>query len=343
MSFVTVWRSWRLKVHDILEVGGDAHPAGRIVNGFLVALIIANGIAFTAETVDSVYARWGPQLDAFNTFSVMVFTVEYVLRLWSSVEIPLLHHLPHWRARLKFAMRPMMIIDLLAILPWYIHAVVPIDLRVLRMLRLFRLLKLVRYSPALQTLKRVVAHEWRALLGALLLMMMLLLFAATMIYFLERDAQPQNFGSIPASAWWALETLTTVGYGDVTPITALGKVFGGIVMLFGLCMFCSPRRHHRHGFQSGVGEARIRRDLEHGRARAAVQHPGRCRGGRGHQAALHQDVQGRRLDRHGRRAGRGDVSDRQRRGHGLRGAWTPDPSARGRFLRRDGAARAAAS
>lgn len=76
MSFVTVWRSWRLKVHDILEVGGDAHPAGRIVNGFLVALIIANGIAFTAETVDSVYARWGPQLDAFNTFSVMVFTVE---------------------------------------------------------------------------------------------------------------------------------------------------------------------------------------------------------------------------------------------------------------------------
>ena len=98
----------------------------------------------------------------------------------------------------------------------------------------------MRYSPALQTLKRVVAHEWRALLGALLLMMMLLLFAATMIYFLERDAQPQNFGSIPASAWWALETLTTVGYGDVTPVTPLGKVFGGIVMLFGLCMFALP-------------------------------------------------------------------------------------------------------
>ncbi len=240
MSFVTVWRSWRLKVHDILEVGGDAHPAGRIVNGFLVVMIIANGIAFSAETVNSVYARWGPQLDAFNTFSVIVFTIEYVLRLWSAVEIPLLQHLPHWRARLKFALRPMMIIDLLAILPWYIHAVVPIDLRVLRMLRLFRLLKLVRYSPALQTLKRVVAHEWRALLGALLLMMMLLLFAATMIYFLERDAQPQSFGSIPASAWWALETLTTVGYGDMTPATPLGKVFGGIVMLFGLCMFALP-------------------------------------------------------------------------------------------------------
>jgi voltage-gated potassium channel len=240
MPFKTVWRSWRLKVHDILEVGGDAHPAGRVINAFLVVLIIANGIAFTAETVDSVYVRWGRQLDAFNTFSVVVFSIEYVLRLWSSVEIPLLHRLPHWRARLKFAMRPMMIIDLFAILPWYLYQIVPVDLRVLRVLRLFRLLKLVRYSPALQTLKRVVAHEWRALLGALLLMMMALLFAATTIYFLERDAQPQTFGSIPASAWWALETLTTVGYGDVTPATPLGKMFGGVVMLFGLCMFALP-------------------------------------------------------------------------------------------------------
>lgn len=240
MSFKTVWRSWRVKVHDVLEVGGEAHPMGRVVNGFLVTLIIANGIAFTAETVDSVYVRYGPELDAFNTFSVIVFTIEYVLRLWSSIEIPLLHHLPPWRARLKFAMRPMMIIDLLAILPFYLYQFVPVDLRGLRIVRLFRLLKLVRYSPALQTLKRVVAHEWRALLGALLLMMMLLLFASTIIYFLERDVQPDNFGSIPASAWWALETLTTVGYGDVTPLTPLGKVFGGIVMIFGLGMFALP-------------------------------------------------------------------------------------------------------
>ncbi len=156
----------------------------------------------------------------------------------------------------------------------------------------------MRYSPALQTLKRVVAHEWRALLGALLLMMMLLLFAATTIYFLERDVQPQSFGSIPASAWWALETLTTVGYGDMTPATPLGKVFGGIVMLFGLCMFALPVAIIATGFSQELGAARIRRDLEYGRARAAVQHARRRRGGRGHQVALHQAVQGRRLDRH---------------------------------------------
>jgi voltage-gated potassium channel len=242
MSAKSVWRSWRLKVHDILEVG-DGNPIGRVVNAFLIVLIVANGLAFAAETVNSVYQRWGPELEAFNTFSVMVFTVEYVLRLWSSVEIPLYQRLPHWRARLSFALRPMMIIDLLAILPWYIYLFVPLDLRalrVLRLFRLFRLLKLLRYSPALLTLKRVIAQEYRALLGALLVMMMLMLFAASIIYLLEREAQPDKFSSIPAAAWWAIATLTTIGYGDIVPITPWGKVFGSIVMLLGLGMFALP-------------------------------------------------------------------------------------------------------
>jgi len=215
MSLKSVWRDWRVKVHDILEVG-DGNPIGRVVNVFLIVLIIANGLAFAAETVPSLYDRYGPEFEAFNTFSVMVFTVEYVLRLWSSVEIPLLRRMPHWRARLNFAVRPMMIIDLLAVLPWYVYLFVPFDLRalrVLRLFRLFRLLKLLRYSPALLTLKRVIADEYRAPLGALLLMMMLMLFWAAIIYFLERGAQPDKFSSIPAAAWWAIATLTTFGWG----------------------------------------------------------------------------------------------------------------------------------
>ena len=242
MSLQSVWRGWRAKVHDILEDGADS-PIGRVVNVFLIVLIVANGLAFAAETVNSVYQRYGPELEAFNTFSVIVFTVEYVLRLWSSVDIPLYQRLPHWRARLNYALRPMMIIDLLAVLPWYIYQFVPFDLRalrVLRLFRLFRLLKLLRYSPALLTLKRVVTHEYRALLGALLLMMMLMLFSAAIVYFLEREAQPDKFGSVPAAAWWAIATLTTIGYGDIVPITPLGKLFGGIVMLLGLGMFALP-------------------------------------------------------------------------------------------------------
>ena len=240
MAAETIWRRWRRQVHDILEVGGDAHPAGRAVNAFIIILIFLNAIAFAAETVDEIAARYGTYLDAFNVFSVIVFSIEYVLRLWSAVDIPMLSRLPHWRARLRFALRPIMIIDLLAVLPWYLQQFFSMDLRVLRVLRLFRLLKLVRYSPALQTLGRVIADEYRALLGALLVILVLLLFASTAIYFLERDAQPDKFGSVPAAAWWALATLTTVGYGDVVPITPLGKLLGGIVMLLGVGMIALP-------------------------------------------------------------------------------------------------------
>jgi voltage-gated potassium channel len=240
MADESVWREWRREVHDILEVGGDANPAGRVVNAFIVVLIFLNAIAFAAETVDHLADRYGEYFDAFNVFSVAVFTIEYVLRIWSAVDIPMLSRMKPWRARLRFALRPIMLIDLMAILPFYLQFLIPIDLRILRVLRLFRLLMLVRYSPALQTLGRVLAEEYRALLGALLVMLVLLLFASTAIYFLEHEVQPQVFGSIPASAWWALSTLTTVGYGDAIPITPWGKIVGGIVMLLGVGMFALP-------------------------------------------------------------------------------------------------------
>jgi voltage-gated potassium channel len=240
MAAESVWRKWRREVHDILEVGGSAHPAGRVVNAFIILLIVLNAIAFAAETVDHLADRYGSYFDAFNVFSVAVFTIEYVLRIWSAVDIPMLSRMQPWKARLRFALRPIMLVDLMAVLPFYLHFLIPIDLRVLRVLRLFRLLKLVRYSPALQTLGRVIADEYRALLGALLVMLVLLLFSSAVIYFLEREAQPEVFGSIPSSAWWAISTLTTVGYGDAVPATPWGKVVGGIVMLLGVGMFALP-------------------------------------------------------------------------------------------------------
>ena len=240
MSGETVWRRWRREVHDILEVGGDTYPIGRLVNGFIIALIILNAVAFAAETVDHLADRFATFFYLFNIFSVAVFSVEYLLRLWSAIDIPMLSRMQPWKARLKFAARPIMLIDLFAVLPFYFQWLIPIDLRALRVLRLFRLLKLLRYSPALQTLGRVLAEEYRALLGALLVMLVLLLVASTGIYFLEQEAQPEKFGSIPASAWWAIATLTTVGYGDVAPVTPWGKVLGGVVMLLGVGMFALP-------------------------------------------------------------------------------------------------------
>jgi voltage-gated potassium channel len=240
MAAETEWRKWRREVHDILEVGGEAYPLGRIVNGFIIVLIVLNAVAFAAETVDHLAERYEAYFSAFNVFSVAVFSVEYVLRVWSAIDIPMLSRMPRWKARLRFALRPIMLIDLFAVLPFYFQWLVPIDLRALRVLRLFRLLKLARYSPALQTLGRVLVQESSALLGALLVMLVLLLFASTGIYFLEREAQPEAFGSIPAAAWWAIATLTTVGYGDVVPVTPAGKVLGGVVMLLGVGMFALP-------------------------------------------------------------------------------------------------------
>ena len=253
MTAKTAWRGWRREVNDLLEVGGDAHPAGRLVNAFIIILIILNAIAFAADTVPALAERYAVQFEVFNVFSVIVFTIEYVLRVWSSVEIPMLSRLPRWQARLKFATRPMMIIDLLAFFPWYLHWMYPMDLRVLRLFRLFRLLKLVRYSPALQTLGRVIADEYRALLGALLVILVLLLFSATAMYYLEREAQPDKFGSIPDAAWWALATLTTVGYGDVVPVTPWGKLLGGMVMLLGVGMIALPVAIIATGFSQESG------------------------------------------------------------------------------------------
>jgi voltage-gated potassium channel len=219
----------------------------------IIILIILNAIAFAADTVPALAERYAVQFEVFNVFSVIVFTIEYVLRVWSSVEIPMLSRLPRWQARLRFATRPMMIIDLLAFFPWYLHWMYPMDLRVLRLFRLFRLLKLVRYSPALQTLGRVIADEYRALLGALLVILVLLLFSATAMYYLEREAQPDKFGSIPDAAWWALATLTTVGYGDVVPVTPWGKLLGGVVMLLGVGMIALPVAIIATGFSQESG------------------------------------------------------------------------------------------
>lgn len=232
--------SLRQRVHDILEYASEFDPVSRVVNLFLVTLIVLNVAAFAAATVPELDAAYGPAFEAFNVFSVIIFTVEYALRIWSCIEVPLLHPLAPWRARLQFALRPLQVIDLLAIAPFYLSFLVALDLRVLRVFRLFRFLKLARYSPALVALGRVIANEQRALFSALLVMIALILFAATGIYFLERNVQPEHFGSIPQAAWWALATLTTVGYGDVVPVTVLGKVFGGLVMIFGLGMFALP-------------------------------------------------------------------------------------------------------
>ena len=245
--------TWRRRIYEIIEIGHGDSRASRIFDAVIVGLILANIAAFVAETVPALSAAYGPYFWAFEVFSVTVFSIEYGLRLWTAVEVPFLKRLPSWKARLKLALRPALLIDLAAILPFFLGMFLNIDLRVLRALRLLRFFKLSRYSPAMHTLLRVLVNERRALIGAGLLLLTVVLFASTGIYYIEGRVPPDKFGSVPDAAWWAIATLTTVGYGDVAPITPLGKFFGSFVMVTGLCILALPVAIISAGFAQELG------------------------------------------------------------------------------------------
>lgn len=246
-------RSLRRRTFEVLELGRGEDRTSRRVEGLLIALILANIAAFCLETIPEYELAWGRWFHAFELISVAVFTTEYALRLWTAVEVPFLSRMPPWRARLAFARRPLQVVDLMAIAPFYIGSIIGLDLRILRALRLFRLFKLSRYSPAMHTLMRVLANESRSLTGAGLLLMAVLLFSSTGMYFIEGHAQPDKFGNVPAAAYWAMTTLTTVGYGDVAPVTPLGKFWAMLTMLFGLCILALPVAIISAGFAQEVG------------------------------------------------------------------------------------------
>lgn len=230
----------RERLYVILEAGKTGDRASAFFDGFMVALILANVVAFAAETDVAFAAEHGRALALFDTISILIFTVEYLLRIWVCVEHPPLRDHDPWTVRWRWVRTPSMLIDLAVIAPFYLAALFTVDLRVLRIFRLLRFLKLARYSPALVTLGAVVYAERRAILGAIIVMVGLLLSSAYVMYLLERHIQPDAFGSVPRAMWWALATLTTVGYGDVVPVTLAGKLFGGLVMVFGLGMFALP-------------------------------------------------------------------------------------------------------
>jgi voltage-gated potassium channel len=230
----------RRAVFEIIEEGPTDYLLPKLVDAALVALICINVIAVCLETVPTLNAKYGTLFRIIDWVSVAIFTVEYVVRLWVAPE-----HMPYSglkpnAARVKYAMTPYAIIDLLAILPFYLAFLVPWDLRLLRVFRLVRFFKLARYSTGLRSLARAVQAEWRALAASLIIMAGLVLTAGAIMYAVERAAQPDAFGTIPHALWWAVVTLTTVGYGDVVPQTVSGRMLGGVIMLFGLAMFALP-------------------------------------------------------------------------------------------------------
>ncbi len=242
----------RSRLFQILETGARTDQVSRVFDGLMVTLIIANVIAVVASTMTEIGLEYASEFLVFEVVSVAIFTAEYIARLWVSLELPSLQRQHPIKARLRYALTPWLLIDLFAILPFYLAFIIPIDLRALRVFRLIRFFKLARYSPALTSLSRVIREERRALLAALVVMVGLLLFSSSVMFYLEGDVQPEAFGSIADAMWWSLVTLTTVGYGDVVPLTVPGRIFGGIVSIFGIGMYALPIGILASGFASEV-------------------------------------------------------------------------------------------
>lgn len=246
----------RRRVWELLEAGDADDTASRRFDTFIITLIVLNLLAVILASVPAIYREHSELFYGFEVFSVTVFTFEYLARAWACTAEPLFAR--PIRGRIKHLLRPMSIIDLLAILPFYL-AFFTADLRVLRAFRLFRLvrlLRLFRYSTALQSLAQVFVNKREELIVTGIALSLLILISASLMYFAEYEAQPEVFSSIPATIWWSVVTLTTVGYGDVYPVTTAGKLIAGIIAILGIGMVALPAGIISAGFSELIHKQR---------------------------------------------------------------------------------------
>ena len=233
-------QSCRSKVSTLLETGETPSPAKSAVQVLLIVFILTSVVAVALETAEEISSRYAGLLGAIELVVVGLLTLEYALRLWSAPEREPDGTKRPWGARFSYAVSAAGIIDLVAILPFYVGLLLPLNPDWLRVLRLLRLLKLARYVPALGLLAAVIRNESRPLLATLMVLVVLLVLNSGIMFVLEREAQPKIFASIPHTLWWAIVTMASVGYGDMAPITLWGRVFGGLVIILGVAMFAVP-------------------------------------------------------------------------------------------------------
>jgi voltage-gated potassium channel len=231
---------WRRRVHLWFDHGAGDDPVATAIHRGLVLLICANVAAIVLESVPDIAARFGPAFAALEAVSLVLFTLEYVARLWVAPEHMRYRSLPAAKARLAYALSPPAIIDLLATLPLLFAVFGFSHLRVLLLLRLLRFFKLGRYSPGMASLAAALHAERKALFACFVVLMGVMLMTASLMHLVEHEAQPDKLGTIPDAMWWAIITLTTVGYGDVSPITAAGKAVAAVTAVLGLVMLALP-------------------------------------------------------------------------------------------------------
>lgn len=229
------------RAYEIVEPTPEGDRPSHLFDIALITLITLNLLAIALETIAPLGEQASGFFLVFEIVSVAIFTAEYLVRVWACTEDPDYAH--PVKGRLRFAVQPLVLLDLLAILPFFIPLVVTQDLRFvrsLRLLRVFRLVKITRYSESMTIVGSVLRSRREVLLSTLFVTFVLLFMASVLMYLAERDAQPEGFSSIPAAMWWGMVTLTTVGYGDLAPATPIGRILGAVVALFGIGLFALP-------------------------------------------------------------------------------------------------------
>ncbi len=226
------------RVWEILEVAKPGDRVSKVWDLFIISLICTNVIAMILGTVESISSTYHKPLYYFEIVSIVCFTIEYLLRVWSCTT----EFHGSVKGRIRYVVTPMALIDLLAFLPFYLPFI-GLDLRFIRLfrvMRIMRIMKIGRYSSAINIVTDALKRKKEELVFSIVIMLFLVVISASILYYCEHDAQPDVFKDIPTTFWWAIVTLSTVGYGDVYPVTALGRVFGGIIAMIGIGMFALP-------------------------------------------------------------------------------------------------------
>jgi len=239
----------KARVHTILEGTPRQDPTALIVQAFLAFIILANTLTVVLITLPDLPVPARNLLYIIITICLFIFAIEYILRIWSCT------HALSFRGRvmdrLRYATQIYMVIDLISIIPIFFPFVFPRDNALLHVIRLLSIFKLVRYarnSEALKLLHRVISKKQEIISILVLFLVFEILFSSTIMYLVENAAQPEKFSSIPAAMWWAVMTVTTVGYGDIIPITPLGQTIAGLVTIGGVLLLALPSAILAAGF-----------------------------------------------------------------------------------------------
>ena len=248
----------RKRIHDILEITDRKDKATKIFSVSIMSLIFINVGGIILGTVERFLCH-RTLLRTIEVFPVIVFTVEYIMRLWACTANKKFRN--PVMGRIRFAITPLAIIDLIAIFPFYLPMICRHELRAVRISRIFRFFKIGRYSTSFKLFTKILRGKREELLMVGSAIFVVLIVSSCLMYIAENESQPELFSSIPDAMWWSVITLTTVGYGDLQPVTGAGKILGSIIALMGIGVLALPAGILASGFVDEMQKKRAKQQV----------------------------------------------------------------------------------